>query len=89
MPGPRRLSDLERSLVGLIPLAIDCSRVRLYRASCRGWLAGLRRLVLLASRNRAIALGNHVFLPDRCQGDLGRARARADPLRRSIRPGDR
>jgi hypothetical protein len=26
--------------------------------------------VLWASRGRAIALGNHVFLPDRCAGDL-------------------
>jgi hypothetical protein len=26
--------------------------------------------VLWASRNRAVALGNHVFLPDRCAADL-------------------
>jgi hypothetical protein len=30
----------------------------------------LRSAVLWVSRNRAVALGNHVFLPDRCQGDL-------------------
>jgi hypothetical protein len=30
----------------------------------------MRHLVLAASRNRAVALGNHVFLPDRCQADL-------------------
>lgn len=30
----------------------------------------IRRLVLRASRNRAVALGNHIFLPDRCEGDL-------------------
>jgi Domain of unknown function (DUF4157) len=30
----------------------------------------LRRFVLWGSRNRAIALGNHVFLPDRCHQDL-------------------
>jgi hypothetical protein len=30
----------------------------------------LRRLVLGVSRNRAVALGNHVFLPDRCRDDV-------------------
>ena len=30
----------------------------------------LRSLVLWASRNRAVALGNHIFLPNRCEGDL-------------------
>ncbi len=29
-----------------------------------------RRLVLWLTRGRAIALGNHVFLPARCDGDL-------------------
>ena len=29
-----------------------------------------RALVLWLSRGRAVALGNHVFLPDRCAGDL-------------------
>ncbi len=45
--------------------------VRVYEGDCSGRTGRLRRLVLLASRNRAIALGNHVFLPDRCHGDLG------------------
>ena len=30
----------------------------------------LRRVVLGVSRNRAVALGNHVFLPDRCRDDV-------------------
>ncbi len=71
MPGARLLTDVERATVGSIPLEIDCSLVRLYEGGCSGRTGRLRRLVLLASRNRAIALGNHVFLPDRCQGDLG------------------
>ncbi len=47
-----------------IPFAIDCSRVRLYGSSCRGASGLLRQAVLGASLGRAIALGNHVFLPD-------------------------
>jgi hypothetical protein len=44
--------------------------VRLYRLGCSGGARWLRRLVLGLSRGRAIALGNHVFLPTRCDGDL-------------------
>jgi hypothetical protein len=56
--------------IGELPLPVDWSRVRLYRAGC-GRGAGLaRRLVLWLSRGRAVALGNHVFLPARCDGDL-------------------
>jgi hypothetical protein len=47
-----------------IPFAIDCSTVRLYGSSCKGVSGLLRRMVLGASLGRAIALGNHVFLPD-------------------------
>ena len=71
MPGARLLTDVERAVIESIPLAIDCSVVRVYEKDCSGRTGRLRRLVLLASRNRAIALGNHVFLPDRCRGDLG------------------
>ncbi len=53
-----------------IPLEIDWSRY-----DSTAWMLGrgrlVSRLVLHASRNRAIALGNRVFLPDRCEGDLG------------------
>jgi hypothetical protein len=52
-----------------IPVAVDCTRVRLYGPGCRGMSRLLRRTVLGASRGRAIALGNHVFLPDRHDGD--------------------
>ena len=69
IPGPRRLEEDESAIAHALPLAVDCSRVRLYEAECEGAARGLRRLVLKASRNRAVALGNHVFLPRRCQGD--------------------
>jgi hypothetical protein len=56
--------------IGELPLPMDWSRVRLYGSEC-GRAAGLvRRVVLGLSRGRAVALGNHVFLPARCEGDL-------------------
>jgi hypothetical protein len=64
-----QLTSEERSLLGSLSSIVDCRRVRLYR-SAGGATGLLRRVVLLASRNRAVALGNHVFLPDRCGGDL-------------------
>jgi hypothetical protein len=69
--GPACLVEAERSIVSAIPFEADWSRVRLYRRACGGASGWLRRLVLLASRDRAVALGNRVFLPDRCEGDLG------------------
>lgn len=69
--GPACLLESERRVVVKIPFEADWSRVRLYRAGCGGAAAWLRRLVLQASRNRAVTLGNRVFLPDRCQGDMG------------------
>ncbi len=51
--------------LGALPAQVDCARVRLHREPTR-----LRSLVLWASRGRAVTLGNHVFLPDRCAGDL-------------------
>jgi hypothetical protein len=64
-----RLTSGERSRLEDLTSLVDCRRVRLYRDG--GGVAGLlRRIVLGASRNRAIALGNHVFLPDRCRWDL-------------------
>ena len=69
--GAACLLETERLGLHTIPLEADWSRVRLYRAGCAGPAGWLRRLVLQASRNRAVALGNLVFLPDRCEGDLG------------------
>jgi len=68
--GARRLTEIERTVMEAIPVPVDWAIVRLYQGECHGTAGWLRRLVLGASRNRAIALGNHVFLPDRCQGDL-------------------
>jgi uncharacterized protein DUF4157 len=65
-----RLTSAECSRLGNLAAAVDCARVRLYRGSVSGGARLLRRLVLWGSRNRAVALGNHVFLPDRCQRDL-------------------
>jgi hypothetical protein len=62
--GPAELIATEH-----LPLALDPSRVRLYRSACAGAPAWLRRVVLTLSGGRAVALGNRVFLPDRCDGD--------------------
>ena len=69
--GAACLSETERRAIAAIPFEADWSRVRLYRPGCGGAAGWLRRLVLQASRNRAVALGNRVFLPDRCEQDLG------------------
>lgn len=60
----------ERAQLGNLAATLDCGRVRLYRPGATGASVLLRRLVLWLSRNRAVALGNHVFLPDACNGDL-------------------
>jgi hypothetical protein len=65
------LLESERTVGYAVPFTADWSRVRLYRRGCAGVAGQIRGLVLRASRNRAVALGNHVFLPDRCEGDLG------------------
>jgi hypothetical protein len=51
--------------LGALAAQVECSRVRLHREPSR-----LRSVVLWASRGRAVTLGNHVFLPDRCATDL-------------------
>lgn len=57
----------ERAGLACLEGRVDCARVRLHRADTGGpW----RQLVLWASRGRAIALGNDVFLPSRCERDL-------------------
>jgi hypothetical protein len=56
--------------IGELPLPVDWSRVRLYRPECRAGAGLARRAVLWLSRGRAVALGNHVFLPAWCDGDL-------------------
>jgi Domain of unknown function (DUF4157) len=70
-PGPLNVEREPLNVaIGELPIPLDWNRVRLYRDGC-GPRAGLaRRLVLGLSRGRAVALGNHVFLPARCQADL-------------------
>ena len=62
----RRAVDLA---LPAVPLPLDVERVRIHGARRRGPLGLLRRLVLGVSRGRAVALGNHVFLPARCERD--------------------
>ena len=66
----RQVSPEVCAAIGELPLPVDWSRVRLYRAGCGGGAGLTRRLVLWLSRGRAVALGNHVFMPARCDGDL-------------------
>jgi hypothetical protein len=56
--------------IGDLPLPVDWSRVRLYGSRCGRGPGLLRHAVLGLSLGRAVALGNHVFLPARCEGDL-------------------
>ena len=63
------LTPAECAELGNVTAAVDCGRVRLYR-DAQGTSGLIRRIVLGASRNRAIALGNHVFLPDECRSDV-------------------
>ncbi len=65
----RNLDSHEAALTESIPCPVDCSRVRLYGPGCGGVPGHIRGLVLRASRGRAIALGNHIFIPDRHHGD--------------------
>lgn len=58
-----------RPVLAALPLPLDPARVRVHGAACARRVAWLRALVLRLSRGRAIALGNHVFLPARCEGD--------------------
>jgi hypothetical protein len=65
-----RLNADERRRLGSLVETVDAARVRLHRGGDGRANVGLRGLVLWASRGRAVTLGNHVFLPDRCARDL-------------------
>lgn len=60
---------LLRAVLPLLPLALDPARVRLHGGASRGWRGWVRRAVLGLSGGRAVALGNQVFLPARCETD--------------------
>ena len=68
--GGRQVSPEICAAIGELPLSVDWSLVRLYGTACGGRVNLVRRAVLALSRGRAVALGNHVFLPARCEGDL-------------------
>lgn len=63
-------SENERTALAGLPVPVDWDRVRLYRIGCQGSAGWLRGLVLRLSRGRAVALGNHIFLPARCESDI-------------------
>jgi hypothetical protein len=67
---PVRLESSQRAALGSLLTLLDCDPVRLYRSDATGGSRWLRQMVLQLSRNRAIALGNRVFLPDHCERDL-------------------
>jgi hypothetical protein len=63
------LSPEERFTLRDLGRTVDLERVRLY-CTAEGTSGLIRSLVLAASGGRAVALGNHVFLPDDCREDL-------------------
>jgi Domain of unknown function (DUF4157) len=65
-----RLKPDESRVLGTLAAGLDLTRVRLHRGSGRRSEQLLRSVVLTLSGSRAIALGNHVFLPARCCGSL-------------------
>ena len=62
-----RLNRDEQVVLETLAARVDLSRVLLHRGERPD---AIRRAVLWASRGRAVTLGNHVFLPDSCAGDV-------------------
>jgi len=62
-----RVTPEECARIDCLRHPVDYSRVRLHRAGSGG---AFRRMVLWVSRGRAVALGNHVFLPAWSDRDL-------------------
>ncbi len=67
--GGERVGKREWEALAHVPLPLDPERVRLYRAGCGGPAGLVRRAVLGLSGGRAVALGDRVFLPERCGAD--------------------
>jgi hypothetical protein len=67
---PDRLTAREHRELGSLVETLDLRRIRVYRPPDAGLSSWTRTVVLWLSRNRAVALGNYVFLPDRCASDL-------------------
>ena len=66
----KRLTPDQCSCLGELASALDWSRVRIHASESSGISKALRGTVLLLSRGRAVALGNHVFLPRHSEHDL-------------------
>ena len=62
----RRLTAAEAEALAGLPLPVDLTRIRLHRGAGGRAHRALRALVLGCTGDRAIALGNQVFLPDAC-----------------------
>ena len=67
---PDRLTAREQRELGRLVETLDWRRIRIYRPHGAGVSGWIRPVILWLSRNRAVALGNHVFLPDHCVSDL-------------------
>jgi hypothetical protein len=67
---PVRLSSAQRAALGSLVSLLDCEPIRLYCSEATGVSRWTRGVVLQLSRHRAVALGNRIFLPDRCERDL-------------------
>lgn len=65
-----RLSATERAELAPLARWTDLGRVRVHRGHDGGFTNLSRRLILSLSRNRACALGNHIFVPDRLLHDM-------------------
>ncbi|MFL5494101.1 MAG: DUF4157 domain-containing protein [Gemmatimonadales bacterium] len=66
---PERLNSGERAALGTLAARVDLLKIRVHRGQPKRQ-DKVRRAVLWASRGRAVALGNHVFLPDSCAGEV-------------------
>ena len=67
----RGVTQDELAALGSLAESLQTSRVRLHRGEPTGGASRvLRALVLAMSQGRAVALGNHVFLPDHCAHSL-------------------
>lgn len=64
------LTSDERDRLACLAARVDLGRVRLHRSPCGGFAGAFRNIVLKISRGRAVTLGSHVFLPDRCACDV-------------------
>ncbi len=68
--GQGRLTPEEIAALGTLAELVDCRRVWIHRGGGGRMSRWARAGVLRLSGGRAVALGNHVFLPDGCAGSI-------------------